>query len=262
MRGYGDPDSGGLGYGDPDSLAGSVQELGYGSPTQEALLYLELRSASVHHRGGAKVQVTGPLSDELSPYRLSIEVDGATTYLYSGIAGQGPDLIKRRGDLEAYTPPAPAGSYVITLHCGPSFLTTYTLGSPLIIEPDNRGEERYIARRLPPSFYSTGARFNGLDALDLATSTPERPPYLHQILDIFGRISQEHVGSAQTVLARDHVRGETALELETLLALPDNGQVTIAGALYEYSISGSQLTLSDGLKRDLPQLSEVMLYAP
>ena len=55
---------------------------------------------------------------------------------------------------------------------------------------------------------------------------------------------------------------QTALELETLLALPDNGRVSIAGALYEYSISGSQLTLSAGLKRDLPQLSEVMLYAP
>jgi len=262
MRGYGDPESGGLGYGDPDSLAGSVLERGYGSPNQEALIYLELRSARVHHRGGAKIQLTGPLSDDLAPYRLSIDVDGVTTYLYSGIAGQGPDLIKRRGDLEAYTPPAPAGSYTITLHCGPNFLTTYTVGTALVIEPDNRGEERYIARRLPPSFYSTGARFSGLDPLDLATSAPERPPYLHQILDVFGRISQTHVGSAQTVLARDHARGETALELESLLALPDNGQVSIDTHLYSYSISGSQLTLSTGLKRDLPQLSEVTLYAP
>lgn len=262
MRGYGDPESGGLGYGDPDSLAGSVLERGYGSPNQEALIYLELRSARVHHRGGAKIQLTGPLSDDLAPYRLSIDVDGVTTYLYSGIAGQGPNLVKRRGDLEAYTPPAPAGSYAITLHCGPNFLTTYTVGTALVIEPDNRGEERYIARRLPPSFYSTGARFSGLDPLDLATSAPERPPYLHQILDIFGRISQEHVGSAQTVLARDHARGETALELESLLALPDNGQVSIDTHLYSYSISGSQLTLSEGLKRDLPQLSEVTLYAP
>jgi hypothetical protein len=82
------------------------------------------------------------------------------------------------------------------------------------------------------------------------------------ILYIFGRISQEHIGSAQTILARDHTRGETALELESLLALPDDGRVSIDGDLYSYSILGSQLTLSQGLKRDLPELSEVMLYAP
>jgi hypothetical protein len=262
MRGYGDPESGGLGYGDPASLSGSVLERGYGSPDQEALIYLELRSARVHHRGGAKVQLTGPLSDDLGPFRLSISIDSVTTYLYSGIAGQGPNLIKRRGDLEAFTPPAPAGSYTITLHYGPNFLQTVNIATPLIVEADNRGDERYLARRLPPAHMSTGARANGLEPVNLATSKPTRPPYLHMILDIFGRISQEHIGSAQTILARDHTRGETALELESLLALPDDGRVSIDGDLYSYSISGSQLTLSQGLKRDLPELSEVMLYAP
>ncbi len=262
MKGYGDPESGGLGYGDPESLAGSVLERGYGSPNQEALIYLELRSTRVHHRGGAKIQLTGPLSDGLAPYRLSIHVYGETVYLYSGIAGQGPNLIKRRGDLEAYTPPAPAGSYTLTLHCGPSFLTTYTVGSALVIEPDNRGAQRYTARSLPPNFYTTGARFSGQEPVDLATVKPPRPAQLHQILDIFGRISQEHAGSAQTVLARDHARGETALELESLLGFGDSGAVYIDAQRYSYTVSGSQLTLSSGLKSAQPELSEVISDAP
>ena len=262
MRGYGDPESGGLGFGDPESLAGVALERGYGSPNQEALLYLELRSSKVHHRGGAKVQVTGSLSDNLSPFRLSIQVEGVLTYLYSGIAGQGPNLIKRRGDLEAYTPPAPAGSYTITLHCGPNFAQAYTIGTALKIEADNRGGERHLARRLPPSFYETGARFNGLEPVDFAVSKPVRPPYLHQILDIFGRISQEHVGSPQTVLSRDHARGETDLSTESTLSFPDSGVVSVDGRRYTYTHSGSQIVLSGGLKRNLPKLSEVVFYAP
>ena len=262
MRGYGDPESGGLGYGDPESLAGSVLERGYGSPNQEALLYLELRAARVHHRGGAKIQLTGPLSDDLAPYRLSMQIGGETVYLYSGIAGQGPDLIKRRGDLEAFTPPAPAGSYTLTLHCGPSFLTTYTVGSALVVEPDNRGAQRYTARRAPPNFYTTGARFSAQEPVDLATVKPPRPAQLHQVLDIFGRISQEHVGGPQTVLARDHARGETALELESLLGFGDSGAVFIEGQRYPYTVSGSQLTLSSGLKSAQPELSEVISDAP
>ena len=262
MRGYGDPESGGLGYGDPESFAGVVGERGYGSPNQEALLYLELRSSKVHHRGGAKVQVTGSLSDNLSPFRLSIQVNGALTYLYSGIAGQGPNLIKRQGDLEAYTPPAPAGNYTITLHCGPNFSQTYTVGTSLKIEPDNRGDERFFSCRLPPGFYQTGARFNALQPLDLAASKPARPSYLHMIFDIFGRISQEHVGSPQTVLSRDHARGETALSTESTLAFPDSGVVSVGGTRYTYTHSGSQIILSSGLKRNLPKLSEVVFYAP
>tara|TARA_Y100000114_G_C11754172_1_gene325983 strand:+ start:1012 stop:1800 length:789 start_codon:yes stop_codon:yes gene_type:complete len=262
MRGYGDHEIGGLGFGDPESLAGVVLELGYGSPNQEASVYLELRSSKVHHRGGAKVQVTGSLSPSLSPFRLSIQINGVLTYLYSGIPGQGPNLLKRRGDLEAYTPPAPSGTYTMTLHCGPNFSQSYSIATPLLIVPDNRGDERFFACRLPPSFYQTGARFNALKNVDLASSKPTRPSYLHMILDIFGRISQEHAGSPQTVLSRDHARGETDLSTESTLSFPANGIVSIEGRRYNYSHSGSQIILSDGLKRNLPKLSKVVLYAP
>jgi len=261
MRGYGDPEAGGLGYGDPESLAGTVEELGYGDPSQEALIYLELRDSRAHHRGGAPLHFAGPLSDHLAPYRLSIDVGGVTTYLYSGIAGQGFDLLKRRGELEAYSPPAPAGSYTITLHCGPNFGLQFPLSTPLIIEPDNRGNQRYSARRSAPHLYQTGARYNALDPLDLATMKPQRPPYMHQILDIFGRLTQELSGAPQTVLARDHQQGETALELESLYSFALKGEVIIEGDLYPYTISGSQLTLGRGLKRALPQLSEVIINA-
>ena len=257
MSGYGDINIDGLGYGDPEQLVGP-SDAGYGDPFQDALIFVLLENRTVHHRGGAQVRLIGTLSDSLGPYRLSIEVDGQTTYFYSGLAGQGVDLSQKRGVLEAYSPPAPAGTYPLTLHCGPSFQLSYTVNSPLHILPDNRAQERYQIRRAPPELFHTGPRYNHLEDIDTAITKPARPPYIHIILDTFARHSRELTGRAQTVLTADHPIGAQQLNVESVYQFPPSGEILISGARYAYSVSGNTLTLTIGLKRAYAKLSEVI----
>ena len=78
------------------------------------------------------------------------------------------------------------------------------------------------------------------------------------ILDAFGRVTQQHTGQSQTVLARDHALGETALEVESTLTFESSGHLYIDGEKYGYTLSGSNIEITPALRSDQPTLSEVI----
>lgn len=256
MQGYGDPTSGGAGYGDPTS---TKRNRGYGSPYDDVASYISLDTRTVHHKGGAEVIVQGALLPAAAPYRLSVLIDGVRTFLYSGKAGQGPNLFLIRGEIKAYTYPMTAGAYNVTLHYGASFAQSAVFPQQLIVVADSRGAERYKSRQLWPAHYKTGARFNEIESIDLAAAF-SRTGTLEILADSWGRIIQALKGSPSTVVRENAAFRATTILLESGYSFPSSGKAWIHGRLYNYVLSGASMTIESGLDEAVPTGAEVIYY--
>ena len=160
MKGYGDIEAGGLGYGDIPTNT-PVLERGYGSPEEVDIYYIQLGDRDIYHNGGAELVIDGLIFDSLAPYQASISTPEGVKYFHSGKAGQSFNLYPVRGLLHCYSPPAPVGSYTLTLRYGLNFSQSTNL--PLQYSNDNRGQERYRTSSLFPAHYSAGPRACELD---------------------------------------------------------------------------------------------------
>ena len=188
-----------------------------------------------------------------------MNIDGVDVFLNSGIAGQGIDLYVYQGMLIGYSFPSRAGYFNMTLHYGALFGQQVQIGT-IAVEPDNRGHERYISKRLWPVHYKTGNRYSRTDPIDLAVIAPVSG-VLETMTDTWGRLAQEIAGFPATVVTQDYARLTTQIQLESSLGFTSSGDVFINGIKYSYTLSTNTMTLIPSLRNNIPAGTEVQLYA-
>jgi hypothetical protein len=256
--GFGDPTAAALGFGDPFEVLGL--DAGFGDPYDTLSAELSASTRTAPHTGGAPVEIRGQLP--AGPCRVQLTIEGTPRELYSGRAGQGSILYPRRGGvLRGYTPPAPAGSYQLTLLYGPSLSQSLILSEALEVVPAARLAERYQLARYFPALYASGPRTYEQQPIDPATKTPTRGA-LELIIETAAALA---TGTARpsSVTTADTPAGEgLTLELESVLGFPERGRVWIAGhaepVAYELASAPRSLTLL-GRSPYLARLSPVEL---
>lgn len=261
MNGFGDPSAGGLGFGDP-TPASTFESLGFGDPSEIDIYYISLDSRNVYHSGGAEVTFKGIILEDLAPYRAEITINGSPVFFHSGVVGFVEELRPIRGELIAYTPPAPAGVYPLTLRFGVNYSQSVTLS--ITYHPDNRGAQRYRLRELFPAHYSTGARASELESLDLALTVDDETN-LESVTDTIGRVFQELSGSAETITRALTNRGSSILSLESVLGFAESGRVWVGRSLLDYvsiDLNNHTLTLSEPLRVAVKENERVVFHAP
>ena len=258
MIGYGDPNHNGLGYGDPTPLTSPYPlELGYGDPTRQVIIEVSKNSQRLPHLGGAPIFLNGIIPIDRGPYRVKAQIGNEQVFLYSGQAGKGYDLTPLRDELLCFSPPAPAGSYNLVIMYGPHFTDSLTIPNGLNIQPATRNLFGYITKTLYPKFYKTGPKNNEQQQIDTAINKPAQRGPLELLIDAFSFSAQEIGGRLQTATTAETQKGQTLLQVESVLGFPQNGIVYISNKEYAYTLENNNLRLSTAPLKTIPEKEQV-----